>query len=117
MALRLPTLDGWRAIAILLVIWNHFGMNSFGTEAAFANSWATFGSFGVDIFFGISGLLITRLLLEERDRDGEFSLKGFYTRRAFRILPPCFAYLAVVGVTVGFQSRLEIISSVFLFRN
>src|SRR5579862_8168790 len=94
-AIRLPTLDGWRAVAILLVIWCHFGMGLWTNEGAFeTGTWAHYGGFGVDVFFGISGLLITRLLLEERDRDGSISLKGFYTRRAFRILPPCVAYLA-----------------------
>jgi peptidoglycan/LPS O-acetylase OafA/YrhL len=117
-ALRLPTLDGWRAVAILLVIWSHFGMGLWSSEGAFeAGSWARYGSFGVDIFFGISGLLITKLLLEERDQAGAISLKGFYTRRAFRILPPCFAYLAVVGLSVGFKTPWEFLGSVFFFRN
>jgi peptidoglycan/LPS O-acetylase OafA/YrhL len=115
---RLPTLDGWRAVAVLLVIWCHFGTGLWSSEDAFeTGTWAHWGNFGVDIFFGISGLLITKLLLEERDREGEISLKAFYTRRAFRILPPCLAYLAVVWMTVGFKTPWEFLSSVFFFRN
>src|SRR5712691_287052 len=47
-----------------------------------------YGDFGVDVFFGLSGLLITKLLLAEFERTGSFHLDRFYVRRAFRILPP-----------------------------
>jgi peptidoglycan/LPS O-acetylase OafA/YrhL len=56
------------------------------------------GSVGVNIFFAISGFLICSRLLEEIRRSGRISLTGFYTRRTFRILPPYFTYLAVLGV-------------------
>jgi peptidoglycan/LPS O-acetylase OafA/YrhL len=55
------------------------------------------GLFGVQIFFGLSGLLITSRLVEEESRHGRISLRVFYTRRFFRIIPPAFTYLLVVG--------------------
>lgn len=97
----LPTLDGWRAIAILGVMIAH------GTDALFAPGASSanptlygltrFGAKGVDIFFGISGFLICARLLEEYERRGRIGLGGFYIRRFLRILPPYFVYLAVVA--------------------
>lgn len=93
----MPTLDGWRAIAIGLVLcahtshWTHrldalrFPLNSYG-------------HLGVDIFFALSGLLICHRLLEEERIFGRISLKGFYLRRAFRIFPPAYLYLGVVAL-------------------
>ncbi len=80
-----PALDGLRAICILLVIFNH-------THAHYPPF--IYGWVGVDIFFVLSGFLITTLLLRERESYGNLSLKGFYTRRAFRILPVYFVVLA-----------------------
>jgi peptidoglycan/LPS O-acetylase OafA/YrhL len=90
----------------------------YATEAQYyADSLSRFGGFGVDIFFGISGFLITKLLLDEQAESGGISIAAFYVRRAFRILPPCFLYLAVVLITVGVHSRLEVFSVLFFFRN
>lgn len=80
-----PALDGLRAICILLVIFNHTRCH----YPPFIYGWV-----GVDIFFVLSGFLITTLLLRERESYGNLSLKGFYTRRAFRILPVYFVVLA-----------------------
>lgn len=121
----LPTLDGWRAIAILGVLVCH------GSDALFNNSglypsdrWyglTRYGAFGVDIFFGLSGFLICTRLLQERRRDGDISLAGFYIRRAFRILPPYLTYLIIVGLLgyVGVLTvhRWEWLSSLLFFRN
>src|SRR5262249_4669100 len=76
----IPTLDGWRAVAILLVIGDHLV-----TAAAGSPSGRTTlaGQLGVNIFFGLSGFLITSRLLAERT----ISLRRFYLRRVFRILP------------------------------
>ena len=114
---RVPALDGMRAIAVLLVIWHHFMRGFYSSEEAYAGSISRLGAFGVDIFFAISGFIITRLLVEEFFRSGRIHLGAFYVRRAFRILPPCFLYLAVVAVTGQFRSGLEILGSVFFFRN
>lgn len=115
---RVPTLDGWRAVAVLIVIWGHLMPGFYATEAGYyRDSLSRFGGFGVDIFFGISGLIITKLLLDEHRRYGNLSFAGFYVRRAFRILPPCFAYLIVVAIVLGLHGRLEVFSSIFFFRN
>jgi len=76
-------IDGLRAVAVLPVILFHAGFTAFGG-----------GFVGVDIFFVISGYLITSLLLADL-RDGRFSLTDFYERRARRILPALFLVLAV----------------------
>jgi len=95
---RLPSLDGWRALAILLVMLSHFTY----TRGFPAPSWWTIvfraGDLGVRVFFVISGLLITYLLLVEADRQGRPSLRAFYTRRALRIFPVYFLYVAVLAL-------------------
>ena len=96
----LPTLDGWRAIAILAVVIAHATNSLLAPGAPYANAaWfhvTRYGAKGVDLFFGISGLLICSRLLEEYDARGRISLKGFYIRRLLRILPPYWALLAVL---------------------
>ncbi len=97
---RLPSLDGWRAVAIMLVILSHFT----ATKGFVPPWWWTpvfQGSLGVRMFFVISGFLITYLLLLEADRRGDASLRAFYTRRALRILPVYFLYLGVVATLVA----------------
>jgi peptidoglycan/LPS O-acetylase OafA/YrhL len=117
-AARLPVLDGWRAIAISLVVWHHAIMSRYGDQDLYWNaSPSQLGAFGVDIFFGLSGLLITSLLLQEYQRTGSISLPGFYTRRIFRILPPVFALLAVLSWLGLIQSPLELASCLGFFRN
>ncbi len=79
-----PALDGLRAICIMLVISYHLHEN----VPSFIH-----GAIGVDIFFVLSGFLITTLLLREKEKYGSVSLKGFYVRRAFRILPVYYLVL------------------------
>ena len=93
---RIPTLDGWRAVAITAVVIHHLARWFYQQESAYDLSVTRFGAFGVDVFFGLSGLLITKLLLDEFGRTGAFDLRGFYIRRAFRILPPYLMFLAVI---------------------
>ncbi|HAU5438592.1 TPA: acyltransferase [Cronobacter sakazakii] len=78
-----PEIDGLRAIAVLSVIFYH----------AFP-SVVTGGFVGVDIFFVISGFLITKILIKDLD-SGQFSIKKFYERRARRIMPAIFFMIAV----------------------
>ena len=93
----IPTLDGWRAIAILLVILDHITNN--GREVTGQpSSFFTQGQHGVNIFFVLSGFLITTLLLEEREKTGKLDLRSFYYRRVFRILPAAYAFLLVTAV-------------------
>ena len=75
------------------------------------------GVLGVEVFFAISGLLITKLLLEEFDRHRRLNLRSFYIRRVFRILPIVFAFLAVVALLRWYVSPLDWISPLLFFRN
>lgn len=101
-----PTLDGWRAIAVLMVIFAHDAEYSFG---AFTTKWFLLnGGAGVDLFFGISGFLICTRLLEEEQAFGKISLRDFYIRRAFRILPPALLYLCVIALA-GFLKLLPVL--------
>lgn len=96
----LPTLDGWRAIAIISVIISHDSLLSLGP---LNSHWLfLYGGRGVDVFFAISGILICSRLLEEERYNGRISLKNFYIRRAFRILPPAITYLLVLAVLAMF---------------
>ena len=115
----LPTLDGWRAIAILLVILYHDSLYRFGS---FSDRWFyEHGLHGVDIFFGISGLLICSRLLAEERSHGRISLKGFYVRRAFRILPAAYFYLLTI-ISLRLASIIplmpkEFLATVLFYRN
>jgi peptidoglycan/LPS O-acetylase OafA/YrhL len=87
-----PALHGIRAVAILLVVCRH------------AFQWPRGAFLGVDLFFVLSGFLITSLLLEEQAISGRIRLSLFYARRALRLLPALFAMLAayiVVSVVTG----------------
>lgn len=98
---RIPSLDGLRAVSIILVTISHLIAV---TGSPFPTSWRRidrYGSTGVDVFFVISGFLITHLLLKEMGRGGTISLKGFYARRAFRILP---AYLTLLATAWALNS-------------
>lgn len=79
-------IQGLRAIAVVAVILDHL------------LHWPTGGFVGVDVFFVISGFLITGLLLREHDKTGTISFQGFYLRRVRRIMP---AAVTVLAVTVG----------------
>lgn len=95
---RIPSLDGLRAVSILLVVFCHVAATANSPVPAAAHWYARQAAVGVDIFFAISGFLITTLLLRERDATGTVSLRGFYARRALRILPAFIAYLGFVAV-------------------
>jgi len=113
---RISTLDGWRAIAILLVIADHAAGSIFAPGSDYLN-YAKLGGLGVDVFFALSGILITRLLLEEHATTGRISLKAFYVRRAFRVQAPAFIYLAVLAALSLIWNRAEGLSSLFFLRN
>ena len=86
-----PGLDGLRAISVIAVILYHAGF-----------SWMPGGFLGVEVFFVVSGYLITSLLLDERESSGSVSLRAFWVRRARRLFPA----LAVVLVAVTVWSLL-----------
>lgn len=96
----LPTLDGWRAIAIGLVLLAH---SAASIDAAWPHlrvaAVATTGLLGVQIFFALSGFLITTWLIREEQDSGRISLRAFYTRRVFRIMPAASVMLLVVAIS------------------
>ena len=93
----LPSLDGWRAIAIILVILSHWWASD-GGQAIAGHHLTSQGDLGVRIFFVISGFLITLLLLREFLEFGNISFGQFYARRALRIFPVYFAFLSVLVI-------------------
>jgi peptidoglycan/LPS O-acetylase OafA/YrhL len=82
---RAPGLDGVRALAVLAVMGFHEGASELSG-----------GFLGVDIFFVLSGFLITDLLIAQYDRDGRLDLRDFWARRARRLLPPLAVMLVMV---------------------
>lgn len=90
---RIPSLDGLRAVSILMVVVGHWTSLHYGWEVGGA-----FANLGVRIFFIISGYLITTLLLKERARSSTIRLREFYVRRAYRILPAAIAFMLPVFI-------------------
>jgi peptidoglycan/LPS O-acetylase OafA/YrhL len=90
-----PALDGLRGLAILGVLFRHAFHVPLG------------GGFGVDLFFVLSGFLITTLLLEERERTGRISFREFYRRRALRLLPALVTMLLAFVVVDLARAALE----------
>jgi peptidoglycan/LPS O-acetylase OafA/YrhL len=108
----IPSLDGFRALAVLIVVASHSG---FGDTIP--------GGLGVTIFFFLSGYLITTLILDERRKSGGINVQLFYARRALRLLPPLLATLALayslvaLGLLGGGASWEGLMSQVFYFAN
>ncbi len=88
---HVPAIDGLRAVAVIGVVLFHGGV-----------SWAPGGYLGVDVFFVLSGYLITTLLLRERVATGGIDLKQFWVRRLRRLAPALLVLLAAVGVAAPF---------------
>ncbi|MEP9383880.1 acyltransferase family protein [Nocardioides sp. KR10-350] len=97
-------IQGMRALAVLLVIVSHAGFSSVAG-----------GYVGVDVFFVISGFLITGLLVREVDTSGRLSLLGFYARRARRILPA--AVLVLAATAVAATLLLPLVRAVEIFKD
>ena len=96
---RIPSLDGLRAISITMVLASHAAPSISALENHPLVLYTVFnGNRGVSVFFVISGFLITSLLLKEHEFIGKISLRDFYRRRIFRILPPFWVFLAVVAL-------------------
>jgi peptidoglycan/LPS O-acetylase OafA/YrhL len=93
---NIPSLDGLRAISILLVILGHSSEVFSHWTRIPERSYLYLAHTGVMVFFVISGFLITNLLLKEWNATGKISLKSFYLRRAFRIFPPFYVYLSII---------------------
>jgi peptidoglycan/LPS O-acetylase OafA/YrhL len=111
---RIPTLDGWRGIAISLVLIAHLQYPLFGHSVRW---WPPAGIHGVTMFFVLSGFLITTLLLKKPG-----TLRAFYIRRFFRLMPAAWTYLAAMVLfslvsEVPFISRRAVLSSLLFYRN
>jgi len=89
-----PALDGIRGLAVLVVLFHNLGWPGF-----------TGGFFGVDMFFALSGFLITTLLLEDHRRAGGISLRNFFLRRFLRLYPALVVLMAFAAVSVMFDPR------------
>ncbi|WP_378147698.1 acyltransferase family protein [Cnuibacter sp. UC19_7] len=85
---RQPVLDGLRGVAIILVLLRHLAPSTFGGG----------GFVGVQLFFVLSGFLITSLLIDERMATGRVSFRAFYARRALRLLPALYTLLAIYSI-------------------
>ena len=97
---RIPSLDGLRAISILLVVAGHWAELRYHSDVAGA-----FANLGVRVFFVISGYLITTLLLKEHAKSSTIGLREFYVRRAYRILPAAIVFMLPVFVMFRHQLR------------
>ena len=80
----IPSLDGMRAISVLIVMFSHFVTNMIP------------GGFGVYVFFVISGFLIARQFFVEREATSSIGMKNFYLRRFYRLYPVALVFTATV---------------------
>lgn len=103
------SLDGLRGVAILIVILYHLGLNHFLRPFHFLIN----GELGVNIFFVISGFLITTLLLKEKLAYGKISLKRFYARRALRIIPVAYLFLLIL-IILDYLYKIHLPASAFI---
>lgn len=109
-----PSLDGLRALSVAVVLLYHAGF-----------SWMHGGFFGVEVFFVVSGFLITSLLLDERERSERVAFRQFWQRRARRLFPALYAVLLAVAMWAALvgtaeqqsQLRRDIVWSVFYVNN
>lgn len=95
---HLPSLDGLRAAAILLVLWFHLPRSVLPNWINRASIALDPGYFGVDLFFVLSGFLVTRILLFDKSSNEHGSLSRFYVRRLFRIFPIYYLLLTVCAI-------------------
>jgi peptidoglycan/LPS O-acetylase OafA/YrhL len=86
----IPAIDGLRAVAVIAVMLYHLGF-----------TWIPGGFLGVDLFFVISGYVITRLLLDSIQRSGGLDLRAFYIARIRRLLPPLVFMIIVTTIFIG----------------
>lgn len=96
-----PALDGIRAVAVLGVLFFHFGVG-----------WFAGGLLGVDVFFVLSGFLISSLLLREWASTGRLDIGGFYARRAKRLLPALLLMILLVAVYAAWFAQPDVRSSI-----
>jgi peptidoglycan/LPS O-acetylase OafA/YrhL len=112
---RIASLDGLRGVSILLVLAAHATTQAMrhGFDAKGAWLMGDLGCTGVDVFFGISGFVITALLLREWQATEAVDLRAFYLRRAFRILPALWVFL--LSITLVWQMSHADLAKALLF--
>src|ERR1700733_15176873 len=111
---RISSLDGLRAVALLIIMGYHFGVG-----------WLQGGFFSLDIFYVLSGYLITALLIDEHKRRNQTKLSGFRLRRARTLLPALRIVLVAVTLMVRFAEpaglyrgfRMNALSGLFYLSN
>ena len=108
-----PSLDGIRAFSVIAVMLYHANI-----------AWLPGGFLGVEVFFVVSGFLITSLLIEERESTQRIDLKQFWIRRARRLLPAFFVMVSATAVCVAFYAtdsapdfRRDVLPSLGYFSN
>jgi peptidoglycan/LPS O-acetylase OafA/YrhL len=107
----IPSLDGIRAISVLIVVLAHAGVE------------IAPGGLGVTIFFFLSGYLITTLMLAENEKTGGINIRQFYARRVFRLMPPLAVTLAIAygltyaGLLSGGMTVAGLAAQLFYFAN
>jgi len=122
-----PELDGLRGIAVLAVLLVHTSLvgagPDFGARSADMPILLRGGVYGVDIFFVLSGFLITRILLDEHRKTGRIALSAFYMRRALRLLPAllltllgCTGFMALTAPS-GFTIAKSVLPALFYISN
>ncbi len=115
---HMPSLDSIRGIAVLMVVLFH-GFASFDWHAAYGGFWGSLlaslvncGQFGVDVFFVLSGFLITGLLTKAREQTGYY--KDFYIRRILRIVPAYLLLLLILKLWHIVDFRFVLAAVLFL---
>ncbi len=109
---KIPSLDGLRGVSFLIVFVAHAGLDKIIP-----------GRVGVNIFFLLSGYLITTLMIREREKTGWISLKLFYLRRSLRIFPPMYSIMAATLIYLAVVHHLEgitfvgVCSQLFYYQN
>ncbi len=109
---KIPSLDGLRGVSFLIVFVSHAGLDK-----------VVPGRLGVNIFFLLSGYLITTLLIREREKTGWISLKLFYLRRSLRIFPPMYTIMAATLLYLAAVHHLKgitlagVCSQAFYYQN
>ncbi|MDP9042658.1 MAG: acyltransferase [Bacteroidota bacterium] len=96
--------DGLRALSIIMVFYTHLGFLDDVSDPVLSLrlSMLCSGTTGVNIFFVLSGFLITRILLKEKSQTGRISFRNFYIRRFIRLLPPLVLFYAALVVLISF---------------
>jgi peptidoglycan/LPS O-acetylase OafA/YrhL len=112
---RVPALDGVRALAIAFVIASH-------CVSGLATIGIILGHLGVTIFLVLSGYLITNVMLSDEHRNGSLRIGRFYARRALRILPALYVFLAALAIlgsagTLPMPDRQTWLASILYYRN